>query len=137
MKKRKTQQHPWVLPYLTVSDVHRMSDFYISAFNFSLCDIITNDDGIADHADMYYHDIYIMLALEGTLSPDMKAPIHSNTSPSMLLYVYCPNVDELYKNALAMGAENILPPENTYWSDRMCQLKDPDGYIWQFASFIN
>ena len=52
------------------------------------------------------------------------------------LYVYCDDVDALFARATAAGAQAKVPPQDTFWGDRMCQLVDPDGHTWNFATHV-
>jgi len=42
----------------------------------------------------------------------------------------------LYKRATAAGAVSKSPPQEMFWGDRVCQLTDPDGHSWTFATNV-
>jgi len=49
-------------------------------------------------------------------------------------YVYVPNADVAFKQAVAAGASIIMPVADMFWGDRCGTLKDPFGYSWTIAT---
>ena len=45
-------------------------------------------------------------------------------------YLYVNDVDALYQNALAEGAESVMPPADMEYEDRQAGVKDPAGNYW-------
>jgi PhnB protein len=52
------------------------------------------------------------------------------------MYVYCDDVDALFKRATAAGAKVERPVQDQFWGDRMGSLVDPEGHIWTFATNV-
>jgi PhnB protein len=52
------------------------------------------------------------------------------------IYLYVPNVDELYQQAMQAGAESIRAPRDEFYGDRMAGIKDPSGNTWWIATHI-
>jgi uncharacterized glyoxalase superfamily protein PhnB len=52
------------------------------------------------------------------------------------LYVYCDDVDALFNRAKAAGAQVVAAPSDMFYGDRVCKLKDPDGFDWYFATNV-
>lgn len=127
----------WVIPYVCVADVEKSLDFYQKAFGFEILEMVNDDDGMPVHGEMKYHDLIIMVGLEGKYTDKMKTPNNSGQSSPITLYVYVDDVDAFYKDALGKGAEGVSEPEDSFWGDRCCQLKDSDGYEWCFGSHLN
>jgi uncharacterized glyoxalase superfamily protein PhnB len=50
------------------------------------------------------------------------------------LYVYVPNVDAVFEQAVAAGATVVMPVADMFWGDRCGSLKDPFGYEWTIAT---
>lgn len=124
----------WLTPYLTVSDVEASLEFYEEAFGFSRGSTMTGPGRGILHAEMTYQGkTIIMFSPEGAWSP-MRTPAHGGGEPSFSLYVYCADVDGLARQARAAGATVLAEPEEMFWGDRMVRLRDPDGYLWSFAS---
>lgn len=125
---------PWVSPYIIVQDITKAVAFYQKAFGFTVNDVANGEDDTPVHAEMAYQDQLLMFGKEGAFSGIAKSPTSSGMESPISLYVYTENVDDFYDNAIQNQAEGIIPPADMFWGDRMCQLKDPDGYIWCVAT---
>lgn len=137
MTKRpaKPVESPWISPYLTVKDVDAALSFYQKAFGFEKRFSMPGPDGRAAHAEMVWQEGSFMLGCEGG-NNKCKAPVTTGTRPPVSLYVYCEDVDSLFKRATTAGAKTETLPQDMFWGDRMCTLIDPDGHIWNFATNV-
>lgn len=79
-------------------------------------------DGIVMHASVRIGDSIIEM---GEASP---MPVTT--------YLYVPNVDEVYRNALAAGATSIAEPTDHPYGDRGAGVKDAWGHTWYIATHI-
>src|SRR5947208_3037975 len=111
-----------VSPYLTVIDVDKAADFYQKAFQFTLSEVKSDDDGKGMHAEMDYNGQLIMAGKQGAFGSSLKSPRTSGVESPITLCLYCDNVDEFYKSAVANGAKSISAPEDMPWGHRMCRL---------------
>lgn len=134
----KPQGIPTLLPYLTVRNAEKAIDFYQQAFGFELSsDPAKDDQGHIQHAEMKFaDDVIVMFAPEGAFGSPRKAPISQGASPSLVIYIYCADVDSLHKQAVAHGAKSTIEPNDGFWGDRFCCLVDPDGHEWMFATNV-
>ncbi len=135
MSSSRPPQMPWLSPYLTVKDAEAALDFYQRAFGFRKRNAVPGPDGKIMHAEMAWQDAVIMLGPEGGNGCPVGSPATLGIPSPVGLYVYCDDVDALYARAEAAGARVRMPPQDTFWGDRMCQLADPDGHTWNFATF--
>jgi uncharacterized glyoxalase superfamily protein PhnB len=126
---------PWLSPYLTVTDADAAIAFYQRAFGFEKRMSIPGPDGKTGHVEMTWKDSVIMFGPECPHSPS-KAPASLGVPSPVGLYLYCEDVDALYKRATAAGAKGVKPPEDMFYGDRVCQLTDPDGHTWWFATNV-
>jgi PhnB protein len=137
-----TQKHPkpagvcWMNPYITVRDCGSAAEFYKTAFGFDVKESIPDDSGKIVHAELQYNGELIMLGAAGAYGEKTQAPVTSGVLSPMNLYLYCKDVDALYKHALASGATSEMAPNDMFWGDRMCKITDPEGYQWAFATNI-
>ncbi len=128
---------PWLIPHLAVSHVENSIDFYKRAFGFESHFAMPDDHGLIQYADMHYQGrLLIMMGPEGALGDAARAPVTSGIPAPIRLYVYCEDVDALHARAVEQGAESLAAPELMFWGDRMCRLRDPDGYAWSFATRV-
>ena len=127
-------QCPTHIPYLTVSNTIASVSFYEKAFGFKwLNENEINTDGTLDHVEMAYKDMLIMFAREGAFGSTKKTFTHLGVESPMTLYFYCDDVDHMYEQAITAGAISLMTPNDAHWGDRVCLLKDNDGYEWMFA----
>src|SRR5262245_60584389 len=126
---------PWLIPYLLVKDADAALDFYQRAFGFEKKMAMPGPNGKTAHAEMIWRDAAIMFGPEGAGCPG-KAPATSGVYPPVGLYVYVDDVDALFARATAAGAKAEKPVQDMFWGDRMCQLIDPDGHTWSFATNV-
>lgn len=126
----------WVLPHITVSNVDVMAKFYEKAFKFVIKELVPGEDGSTWHGELRYKDQLIMLGKAGAYGDISKTrpPIMAGVESPMSLYLYCEDVDQFYKDAIAAGAISLMEPQDMFWGDRMCRLKDPDGFVWAFGT---
>jgi PhnB protein len=128
----------WLTPYITVADADAALGFYQRAFGFEPGLAMPGADGRTAHASMTYQGAtLLMFAPEGAWGDSgMHTPAHSGAEPPLDFYVYCPDVDALTARARGAGAEVLAEPEQMFWGDRMVRLRDPDGYLWSFATNV-
>lgn len=127
---------PWLSPYIAVQDADQALDFYQRAFGFSKRDVVPGEDGTTWHAELTYKDQLIMIGKAGAYDKAIYPPVISKVESPISLYLYCKDVDQFHAHALNEGAQSMGTPEDMFWGDRMCRLKDPDGYVWCFATHI-
>jgi uncharacterized glyoxalase superfamily protein PhnB len=51
------------------------------------------------------------------------------------LYVYVSNADEVYRRAIAAGAESIEAPADMPYGDRRATIRDSWANVWQIAAY--
>jgi uncharacterized glyoxalase superfamily protein PhnB len=122
-----------VTPSLTLKDSQRAIDFYKKAFNAKVLDLFPNPMGKGImHAVIQIGNSLIMM---GDEAPGMSAKSAETMGGTPIsLFVYVPNVDEAFKQAVAAGAVATMPVADMFWGDRAGNLKDPFGYSWMIAT---
>jgi PhnB protein len=121
-----------VQPYLVVNDAAREIDFYQRAFGAKENFRMAGPDGKIGHAEIKIGDSIIMLADEmpqsGTRSP------RSLGGTTCGIFVYVPDVDATFKQAVSAGAKQDQPVQDQFWGDRYGRLTDPFGHSWSVAT---
>lgn len=137
MSSFKQEKIPTMIPYLTVGNTKSAIDFYEKAFGFKWLNSSEVDgDGEIQHVEMQYKDILIMFAPEGAFGGTTKTPATLGVQCPMNLYLYCDDVDTFHQQAIKAGAKSLMEPNDAFWGDRVCQLGDPDGFLWMFAKKV-
>ena len=133
----------FITPYLTVRDAEAAMKFYQAAFGFETARVMSGPGGKPLHADMTYQgkSVVMFSPEDAPWGEKMRAPASSGADEPVGFYLYCENVDALYRQALAAGAvaagtgKNI-GPEDMFWGDRIGTVRDPDGYRWTLATKV-
>lgn len=117
--------HHTVTPYLTVRDARKVIDFLKQAFGAQLAyEPIKRPDGKIMHAEVQIGDSRVMIAEESDMA---------KATPSSL-YLYLPNVDAVYQQAVKAGGKTIMEPTDMFYGDRSGGVKDPSGNSWFVAT---
>lgn len=138
-KSVKPSHATWLSPYMRVQDVDAAAKFYQQAFGFEVLELAPGEDGSTWHAELRYKDQLIMMGKQGAYEKGEqvpKSPVSSGVVCPINLYLYCEDVDKFYQHAIANGATSVFEPGDMVWGDRMCNLKDPEGYVWCFATHL-
>ena len=120
-----------VTPSLTFKDSKKAIEFYKRAFNAKVLDVFPSPTGQGlMHATMQIGDAIIMM---GDEMPQCQSAETLGGSP-ISMYIYVPNADAAFKQALAAGATVVMPVADMFWGDRAGNIKDPFGYTWMLAT---
>ena len=119
-------------PYLICRDASSAIEWYRKAFGASEQIRLADPSGKVMHAEIRIGPSPIMLADE---FPDMgyKSPESiGGTAVSILLYV--DDVDKIFSQAVAAGANETTAVSDQFDGDRRGTLTDPYGHIWLLAT---
>ena len=104
-------------PILLVDDVARASAFYCSTLGFE--EAYRNED---EHGAEF-----VFLALEPYGIGLGRRP--DGEERDFALWIYADDVDAAAEQLRAAGAEEVLPPTDQPWGERMCSFVDRDGHL--------
>ena len=127
--------HP-IIPHLVVRNATKALDFYTRAFGAEVKSVHKTPDGArVMHAELTIGPARLMLADEfpGMGSPSPEA---LGGSPVILNLYVDQDVDSLFNQAVAAGAQVTMPLANQFWGDRYGQLKDPFGHSWALGAHV-
>ncbi len=124
------------VPCLTVLDADKSIKFYEKAFGFKvIADEILKTGGKTVHAGMSFEDRpVVMISPENDFMPEMKSPATTKTTPPVIFYIYCADIDTFTEAARVAEATVLAEPADMFWGDRKADFADPDGYRWTFAT---
>jgi PhnB protein len=115
-----------ITPYLLVPDVGRFIEFLKQAFGGVERERIGRPDGTILHAQVMIADSLLMI---GQPQPPW-------TPRPVMLYLYVPNCDATYNQALAAGAESVVEPTDMFYGDRHACVRDLAGNDWWIATHL-
>lgn len=113
-------------PYLVVDDADKLLDFVQRAFGARMTQVMRNPDGAVMHADFVIGDSHIMVGQAGGPWKPLQASI----------YLYLPDCDATYKQALEAGGTSIQEPATMFYGDRHGGVTDPSGNQWWMATHV-
>ena len=115
-----------VTPYLLASGVPKLIEFLKKAFDAEVVQCMAQPDGTVMHAQVKIGDSMVMMGdPRGKCEPQQTS-----------LYLYVPDCDALYKQAVEAGGESIQEPADMFYGDRHGGIKDPVGNTWWIATHI-
>ena len=121
-------------PYLTVDDGKAAIDFYKRAFGASEIGVMESPDGRIAHAALKIGNSVLMFSDPFPQFAGKPPTELGGTTAALFLYVE--DVDAVVRQATEAGASVLMEPEDQFWGDRMGQVTDPFGHIWQIATHI-
>jgi PhnB protein len=113
-----------VTPYVTVAEVERLIAFAKVVFDAEEVHRATGSAG-GVHCTMAIGDSMLMFG---------GGPMARGQETLGALHVYVPDVDVVYRRALAAGAESVYEPEDKPYGERNCGVKDLVGNLWFVAT---
>ena len=122
-----------VTPDLTLKDSIKAIKFYKKAFGAKEMGVFPSPDGKSTmHAVIKIGDSIIMMGDERP-GESCESAETLGASP-VSLFVYVPDVDKVFNQAVDAGAEITMPLDDMFWGDRCGTVKDPFGYSWMIAT---
>lgn len=124
-----------VTPSLTLKNSREAIEFYTKALSAKVLGVFPAPDGKSTmHAVIQIGDSILMM---GDEQPNQACQSAESLGASPIsLYVYVPNADQAFKQAVAAGASVTMPVADMFWGDRVGQIKDPFGYSWMIATHL-
>src|SRR6185369_1567267 len=115
-----------VNPHLTVANGAAMIDFLKRAFNAVERVRMPRPDGTLLHAEVFIGDSIVMIG----------EPRGQWTPRPCVLYLYVPDIDAIYKQAVAAGGKPVVEPATMFYGDRHACVRDPAGNDWWIATRV-
>jgi uncharacterized glyoxalase superfamily protein PhnB len=115
-----------VTPYLVVEGAAKVIEFAKQAFGAEELHRMNAPDGKILHAEIKIGDSRVMLG-------DAQGPWKPMPTT---LYLYVPDVDAVYKRAVAAGGASEQEPADQFYGDRTSGVRDPAGNRWFIATHI-
>jgi len=123
-----------ITPYLCVDGGEAAIDFYVSVLGATERMRMAAPGGKIAHAELRIGNSVFMLADE---FPEMgfHGPKTVGGTP-ITLYVYVEDVDAVFAEAVARGANELQAVRNEFYGDRTGQFEDPFGHRWSVSSHV-
>jgi len=125
-KDYKWEGAPDVQPYLHPRRAEPLINFLKRAFNAQELGRYASPDGVIHHATLKIGDSHVEIGEAHGKYETLEA----------MFYLYVPNVDDLYKQAVAAGATSFQEPTDQFYGDRSAGVRDAFGNTWYIATHI-
>ena len=115
-----------VTPFILVKHADKVVEFLQRAFGAAEIYRLEHEDGSIWHSQVKLGDSMMMLGDVRDQYPPVPCSI----------YLYLPDSDAAYRNALREGATSLMEPADQFYGDRAGGVRDPIGNIWWIATHI-
>jgi len=116
----------------TYRDTKAAIELYKRALDLTVDMFLETPEGTVMHVSATIGDSQLFMSDEFEGSP-RKAP---NPESAVAFYLYLPDVDASYRQAIAAGMTSVCEPEDVFWGDRTATVSDPFGYAWTLATQV-
>ena len=135
MAKPIPEGYHTITPSFTFKDSKKAIEFYKKAFGAKVIDLMPDPTGRRTmHATLQIGNSIVMMGDEMPGAENCAKSAETLGNSPISIYVYVPNVDQAFKQALSAGGTEIMPAADMFWGDRAGTLKDPFGYQWMIAT---
>jgi uncharacterized glyoxalase superfamily protein PhnB len=122
----KWEGAPTIQPYMHPLRAEPVVQFLKRAFGAEEMGRYTSPDGVIHHTTIKVGDSHLEMGeAHGPYQP-MKS----------MFYLYVPNVDDVYRTALAAGAKSMNEPADQPYGDRVGAVTDVFGNQWWIATHV-
>ncbi|MGH9253013.1 MAG: VOC family protein [Vicinamibacterales bacterium] len=115
-----------VVPYIVAADAEALLTFLTSGLKAREQEVMRYPDGKIWHGDVVIGNSHVMLSQATERHPAMPCT----------LYLYVPDTDAAYRDALAAGAISLMEPANQFYGDRNAGVQDSNGNCWYFGTHV-
>jgi PhnB protein len=115
-----------VNPYLHPRRAEPLIAFLKRAFGAEEIAKHASPDGVVHHAEIRVGDSVVEMGEARGKYETMEA----------MFYLYVPNVDDVWRQAVAAGATSFQEPTDQFYGDRSAAVKDNYGNKWYIATHI-
>ncbi len=127
-----------IIPCLRYTQAKERIDWLIKAFGFTLKEIFEDEAGLVAHAELVYHGNMIMIGsaeMDTPFGQRVKQPAEIGGFQTQAPYIFVEDIDAHYAQAVAHGAEIVMPLEEQSYGGKNYGCYDPEGHLWSFGSF--
>lgn len=94
-----------------------------------------DDEGGIQHAEMRRGDAAFTVFTDRA-GYDRARPHGESVGFGLVFALGSPaEVDDIFRSAVAAGAEVVFPPTDTEWGNYRCRVRDLEGYEWTFGTY--
>ena len=126
-------EHHTLTAALGIRGVSKALEFYAQAFGAREIHRSPGPDGKIVHAQMRIGDSLFFLGEEDPSLPHGYRSPRALNGTTCAIYMYVPDADAVFEQAVRAGAEGLFPVSDQHWGDREGLVRDPFGHLWAVA----
>lgn len=135
MAKPIPEGYSTVTPSFTFKDSSKAIEFYKKAFGAKVLDLFPSPTGRGImHATIQIGNSIVMMGDERPAAENCAKSAETLGSSPISFFVYVPDADRAFKQAVAAGGTETIPVADMFWGDRAGSIRDPFGYSWMIAA---
>lgn len=123
MADYKPEGYPAISPYAVLDDPGASLSFIEEVFGGKRQSVMQDEDGRIRHAAIHIGDAVLMMGQSNAEWP----------ATDMHLHFYMPDVDDIWRRALELGATRVQEPMQRDDGDYRGGFRDPGGITWWIA----
>ena len=123
-----------ITPYLAIDGAADAMEFYKKAFGAEEIERMEGPGGKVMHAEMKIGSSIFMLS-DANAEWGHHSPKHFGGSPASF-YLYVQDCDAVFAQAIAAGATEKRPLQDTFYGDRNGTVEDPFGFTWSIGTHV-
>lgn len=125
-----------IIPTMRYNDATAAIEWLCHAFGFEKHLVVPGENGKVAHAQLTFRGGMIML---GSTRDDDFGKIQKSAKDAGVVtqscYIVVPDADELYRRAVAAGAEIIVDIKDEDYGGRGFTCRDPQGVVWNVGTY--
>ena len=122
-----------VTPQLTLDNCADAIEWYKKGLGAQEVSRAVGPDGKIMHAEIKIGDSILFVSDECREVPNSCRAPETLKGTSAALFLYVPDVDAAFAQAVKAGGKVNMPLTDMFWGDRYGQLRDPFGHSWSIA----
>ena len=121
-----------VIPGLRYRNAPAAIEWLCRVFGFERKAVYEGENGIVHHAELTLGNGMIMLGTgkDDEFSRGFKSPADLGGVETCGLYLVVADADAAHARAIAAGAVEVRPLQDTPYGSREFTVKDPEGHTW-------
>jgi uncharacterized glyoxalase superfamily protein PhnB len=123
-----------ITPALVCRQAARAIEFYKSVFGATEIMRMPGPGGTVMHSELKIGDSKIFVS--DPMNTTVPAAPEAGATNPVYLFVYFPDVDNIFNRAVTAGARVEMPLQDMFWGDRYGKLTDPFGQQWGIATHV-
>ncbi len=127
---------PYIVSYLTIKGAAEAIEFYKKAFDAVEHSRMPHPDGRLVHAELSIGGSLVYLSDDFPEMTGQESSPAALGSTTVTMHRYVEDCDAAIAQALAAGAEVIMPATDMFWGDRFGVVQDPFGHQWSIATHV-